>query len=113
MDNIFSEKMQDFVIWYIDDILIVSKSLDEHFRQLKVFKELAITHGLVLSVKKMILFQTDIEFLGHRISNDMIQLQPHVLSFVHSFLDKITDKTQLQRFLGCYNYISPFYKNFA
>lgn len=63
MDNVFSKRMQDFAIWYIDDILIASKSLAEHFKHLKVFKELVVAHGLVLSAKKMILFQIDIEFL--------------------------------------------------
>ena len=39
-----------------------------------------------------------------------ITLQKHALEFVDKFLDMITDKKQLQRFLGCLNCVSNFYE---
>jgi hypothetical protein len=35
------------------------------------------------------------------------------MKFVETFPDKITEKTQLQRFLGSLNYVDHFYKDFA
>jgi hypothetical protein len=46
----------------------------------------------------MELFQTEIKFLGHIISNGQITLQTHAIEFADKFPDKITDKTQLQDF---------------
>jgi hypothetical protein len=61
----------------------------------------------------MELFQTNIKFLDHIISNGKITLQTHAIEFADKFPDKILDKTQLQRFLGSLNYVSHFYKNCA
>lgn len=67
-------------------------------------------HGIVLSAKKISLAKTKIEFLGMWICNGQIGLQEHILLSLEAFPDIIPDKKQLQRFLGCLNYIIPFYK---
>ena len=58
----------------------------------------------------MKLFQTHIRFLGHDIHQGTIRPITRVLEFTSKFLDEIKDKTQLQRFLGCLNYVSDFFK---
>ena len=55
----------------------------------------------------------EVDFLGLHISNGNIQLQDHVLTNLQKFPEKITDKTQLQCFLGSLNYIRRFYKGQA
>jgi hypothetical protein len=54
--------------------------------------------------------KTYIEFLGFHINKGQILLQEHILKSFDQFPDIISDKTQLQRFLGCLNYVRPFYK---
>ena len=63
MNDIFSDYSK-FCIVYIDDILIFSHSIDEHFKNLKTFYYVARKNGLVVSKTKMSLFQTKIRFLG-------------------------------------------------
>lgn len=46
----------EFTIVYIDDILIFSQSLDQHFKHLNIFKELIKRNGMVISSKKIKLF---------------------------------------------------------
>ena len=75
--------------------------------------KLVKVNGLVLSKKKIELFQTSINFLGHTIQNGQISLQKHAMEFADKFPDVIIDKTQLQRFLGCLNYVSNFYQDCA
>jgi hypothetical protein len=58
---------------------------------------------------KIINLAFEINFLGLQISFVKIILEPHVLEHMHSFPYMIKDKTQLQQFLGCINYVSPFY----
>lgn len=65
----------------------------------------------ILSPSKMEIGKIVIEFLGFRITKGMIALQNHLLHSLVNFPDKITDKTELQRFLGLVNYIHPFYED--
>ena len=110
MNEIFN-KHQDFTIVYIDDILIFSESIDQYFKHLNMFINIIKTNGLVVSLLKVKLFQTKRLFLGFDIDQGIIKTIQRSLDFVDKFLDEIQDKTQLQRFLGCVNYIEDFIKD--
>ena len=112
MDNVLKPYF-DWLIVYIDDILVFSDSIEQHFKHLATLLKVVKEAGLVLSKKKLELFQTKIKFLGHVISNGTLILQQHAVEFADKFPDKILDKTQLQRFLGSLNYVSHFYKDCA
>jgi hypothetical protein len=100
-----------FAIVYIDDVIIYSKSIDEHWKHLNSFLEIIKTNGLVISAKKIKLFQTKIRFLGFDISEGQIRPIDRAIEFASKFPDVITDKNQLQRFLGSLNYIADVYKD--
>jgi len=100
-----------FAIVYIDDVLIYSKSIDEHWKHLKSFLEIIEINGLAVSAKKIKLFQTKIRFLGFDISEGQIRPIDRAIKFASKFPDAITDKNQLLRFLGSLNYIANFYKD--
>ena len=68
-------------------------------------------NGLVVSAKKIKLFQTKVCFLGHDISEGQIRPIDRAIQFADKFPDVITDKTQHQRFLGSLNYVADFYKD--
>jgi hypothetical protein len=98
---------------YIDDILVFSSSIEKHFKHLGKFIQVVKDAGLVFSKKKLELFKTEIKYLGHIIHNGELTLQTHAVEFADKFPDKITDKVQIQRFLGSLNYINHFYKGCA
>ena len=112
MDTIF-KPYAEWLLAYIDDLLIFSRNLQDHFRHLKIFMKLVKRNGLVLRKKKMELCRTKIKFLGHNIEDGQIALQQHSMEFADKFPDVILDKTQLQRFLGCLNYVRNFYDGCA
>ena len=90
MDSIFN-KYNNFVLVYIDDILIFSKNKEEHIGHLKlVFAELEL-HGLVISKKKAYFFKKNMEFLGTEIGQGRIKLQPHISKKILEFSDKLED----------------------
>ena len=68
-------------------------------------------NGLVVFAKKIKLFQTKVRFLGYDISKGQIRPIDRAIQFVDKFPDVITNKTQLQRFLGSLNYVADFYKD--
>jgi hypothetical protein len=68
MNDIFCEWLDDFVVVYIDDILIYNSSLEEHAEHLrKVFQKLR-ENKLYAKVEKCEFGVTEVDFLGHRIT---------------------------------------------
>ena len=59
----------------------------------------------------MKLFQTKIQFLGHDVYRGTIKLIMHSLEFADKFSYQIEEKKQLQRFLGCLNFVSDYFPN--
>ena len=57
----------DFSIVYINDVLIFSKSIDDHWKHLDIFVEVIKHNGLIVSTTKINLFKDKIRFLGHNI----------------------------------------------
>jgi len=66
MQNIFN-KNQEFILVYIDDLLVFSKSYKEHIAHLETFFRKVEQHGLILSKRKMEICKEKINFLGHEI----------------------------------------------
>jgi tRNA/tmRNA/rRNA uracil-C5-methylase (TrmA/RlmC/RlmD family) len=73
MQNIFNEN-QEFILVYIDDLLVFSKSYKEHIAHLKTFFRKVEQHGLILSKKKMEICKVKINFLGYEIGERKIYL---------------------------------------
>merc|ERR1712107_661326 len=58
----------DFVFIYLDDILVASSSLDEHYQHLQELFDRLERYGLVVNPDKCVLAVPQLEFLGHSIS---------------------------------------------
>ncbi|XP_022889095.1 uncharacterized protein LOC111404534 [Olea europaea var. sylvestris] len=67
-------------------------------------------NSLAVSVKKIVLCQTKIRFLGYNIQNGSIIPIQRSLDCTEKFSDEILDKSSLQRFLDCSNYVDDFIK---
>jgi len=110
MNDIFAPYTA-FIIVYIDDVLVFSNTIEQHFEHLEIFMSVMKRNGLAASASKMLLFQTKIRFLGHNIYQGTIKPIQRALAFADKFPDKIKDLKQLQRFLGCLNYVADFFPN--
>jgi len=107
--NDISTPYTSFIIVYIDDVLVFSKSIDRRFKHLQTFISVMERNGLAASTSKMVLFQTKIWFLGHDIYQGTIKPIQRSLALADKFPDEIKDKKLLQRFLGSLNYVSDFF----
>ena len=74
-----------FVIVYIDDVLIFSQTIDQHFKHLHTFINIIKQNGLEVSQTKINLFQTRIRFLGHNIHQGTIIPIDRSIKFANSF----------------------------
>ncbi len=77
MNGIFWEWFDDFVIVYIDEIFIYSRSLEEHVEHLqKVFQRLR-ENKLYATLTKCEFGVTEVDFLGHRITQEGSKMDDH------------------------------------
>jgi hypothetical protein len=112
MNDIFQEWLDDFVVVYIDDILIYSDSLEEHAEHLrKVFQKLR-EYKLYAKLEKCEFGVTEVDFLGHRIIQEGLKMDENK---VKAILDWEPPKSvpALRSFLGFASYYHKFIKNFA
>ena len=97
---------------YLDDIIVVGKSFDDHLKNLEeVFKRLA-SSGLKLSPKKCHLCQEKVHYLGHVVSSQGVAVDPQKTKTVEEWpIPK--DKHELRSFLGLCTYYRRYVQGFA
>src|ERR1051325_10896018 len=112
MNHILMEYLDEFVVVYIDDILIYSKTFEEHLEHLeKIFEKLKEAN-LMIKLKKCKFGEQNIEFLGHIIGRDGIKPDPEKIEKIKNL--KIPNNlTELRSILGLCSYYRRFVKNFS
>ena len=97
---------------YLDDIIVFSKTYEEHLERLEsVFSRLKDA-GLKLKPSKCLLFQRSIKYLGHIVSSEGIATDPDKIAAVQQWPVPKSVK-ELQSFLGFVGYYRKFIKNFS
>ena len=112
MDTVLRDILWQYVVVYIDDINVGSKTFDDHLHHLEqVFHRLKQA-GLKLSPEKCFFFKDEIPFLGHVVSRNGIQTDPEKLRIIKEFPIPV-DLTQLRGFIALASYYRKFVKNFS
>lgn len=101
------QELEEVISCYIDDILIASKTFEEHIEHLSCLFEKLIASGFTLSLKKSLFFREEVSFLGFQLSAAGIHADPSRLSVIADFPTPC-DKKQLQAFLGVCGYYRRF-----
>ncbi len=112
MDGLLKEYKWRFVVIYIDDILIYSKSKEEHKEHLNKILKVLKNAGVILNEKKSIFCVSEISFLGHLISFNKIKPETSRVEAINNFKLPET-KSTLQRFFGLIGYCRKFIRNIS
>ena len=73
---------RDFVMAYLDDIIIFSRTLEEHLKHIEIIFQKLKAAGLKLKESKCDFFKSEIHYLGHLISDKGIQPLPEKLDTI-------------------------------
>ncbi|MES9882597.1 MAG: reverse transcriptase family protein, partial [Sedimenticola sp.] len=102
----------DNLLIYLDDILVYSRSIDDHIARLQyVFSRLQ-AHGLKMKLRKCHFFQRKVTFLGHQVSGEGVATYSEKTAAIRGWKQPTTEK-QLRIFLGLAGYYRRFVRGFS
>ncbi len=112
MNYVLYDYLNDFIVVYLDDILVCSDTFEEHLVHLrKVFDKLREAN-LVIKLKKCKFEQRKIKFLGHTIRIDGLRTDSENIEKIIN-CPVSTDVTGIRKFMGLYNYYRKFIKDLS
>lgn len=112
MNKVFRDVLGKFVMVYFDDILIFSKSPEEHRDHLRQALEILRKNQLYAKLSKCSFGQSSVSFLGHTLSAAGLSADPSKVSAVRDW-PVPQDVPQLRSFLGLAKYFRKSIKGYA
>ena len=112
MNRIFHPYLDKFVVVFIDDILIYSKSDEEHAEHLRVVLELLKEKKLYAKLSKCEFWLSEVSFLGHVISKNGIAVDPTKVEAVSQW-EAPKNASEIRSFLGLAGYYRKFIEGFS
>ncbi|GBG81535.1 hypothetical protein CBR_g32524 [Chara braunii] len=112
MNMIFHSYLDKFIVVYLDDILIFSRTVEEHAEHLKTVLGLLRQHQYKVNLEKCEFGRTKILYLGHEISADGLRPDDAKVASIRDWSRPQT-VTEVRSFLGTTGYYCPFVKNYS
>ena len=76
MHKIPHEHLNTLIVIFVYDILIYSRTLDDHVEHVKTALHILIKHQLYIKPSKCSFFQHSVEYLGHIVSSEGVEPDP-------------------------------------
>ncbi|GJU19527.1 reverse transcriptase [Tanacetum coccineum] len=112
MNRVFHEYLDKFVIVFIDDILVYSKTREEHEDHLRIVLEILRQKKLYAKFSKCDFWLGQVAFLGHIVSADGISMDPAKVEAITKW-PRPTTVTEVRSFLGLAGYYRRFVEGFS
>ncbi|KAJ9539016.1 hypothetical protein OSB04_031749 [Centaurea solstitialis] len=112
MNRVCRPYLDKLVIVFIDDILIYSRSKEDHEHHLRVILELLKAEQLYAKFSKCEFWIREVHFLGHVVNKEGIHVNPAKVEAVKKWEAPKTP-TEIRQFLGLAGYYRRFIANFS
>jgi hypothetical protein len=112
MNSVFMPELDKFIVVFIDDILIYSKTEEDHADHLRVVLQRLRDHRLYAKFSKCEFWLDSVKFLGHTISSEGISVDPTKVQEVMDWKPP-TSVHQIRSFLGLAGYYRRFIPDFS
>src|SRR6478672_8697654 len=112
MNRIFHPYIKKFVVVYIDDILVFSKTEAEHQAHLRIVLDLLRQERFYVCKAKSMFAQTEVRYLGHIVDCEGIRPDPKKVEAVQSW-PVPKNVSDVRSFLGLCNYFRRFMDHYS
>jgi hypothetical protein len=112
MNGVFKEYLDKFFIVFLDDILVYSKSEEEHEQHLRMVLQVLRGHQLYAKLGKCSFYQEQIHYLGHIISKDGIAIDPEKIEAIREW-SVPKNVAEVRSFVGLASYYRNFIEGFS
>ncbi|OMO65120.1 reverse transcriptase [Corchorus capsularis] len=112
MNKVFKDYLDKFVVVFIDDILVYSKSMEEHGEHLRLVLQIFREKKLYAKFKKCEFWLDGVAFLEHVVSKDGISVDPEKVKAIVEW-SRPTNATEVRSFLGLAGYYRRFVEGFS
>jgi hypothetical protein len=112
MNSVFLPELDQFVVVFIDDILVYSKSMEEHEDHLWIVLQRLREHQLYTKFSKCEFWIKEVPFLGHMVSPEGIAVDPNKVKEVLEWKTPMT-VSEVRSFLGLATYYRRLIPNFS
>ena len=100
------------VLVYLDDLIILGSTFEEHLGNLLKVLEAFRRHGIKLKIEKCQFFKSEVEFLGHKVTREGLKPCVDKVEAIKGFPVPKTGK-EVASFLGMCGYYRKFIKGFG
>ncbi|KAI3451450.1 hypothetical protein Pfo_008115 [Paulownia fortunei] len=112
MNQVLHGFLDEFVVVYLDDIVVYSRTLEEHVRHLRKVLERLREHELYAKVSKCSFAQKSTHFLGHIVERGRIRMDPKKVQAIQEWQPP-NNVHEVRSFLGLANYYRRFVKGYS
>ena len=112
MHSIFREQLDDFIVIFLDDILVYNKDLEAHVTHVRKTLEILRQNQLYAKVSKCAFFQSSVEYLGHIVSAEGLAMDLAKIQATQDWKAP-TLVAEIRSFLGLAGYYRRFIPQFA
>ncbi|KAI3776070.1 hypothetical protein L1987_45831 [Smallanthus sonchifolius] len=112
MIRVYKPYLDKFVIVFIDDILIYSKTKADHEQHLRLVLDFLRKERLYAKFLKCEFWLKEVQFLGHIVNNKGIHVDPAKIEAVKNW-NAPTTPTKVRSFLGLAGYYRRLISNFS
>jgi hypothetical protein len=112
MNEVLRPFLDDFVIVYLDDILIFSKTWEEHVIHVGKIFDVLLQHDLKLNMKKCEVARCDLIYLGFIVGRGELKIDPQKVRVILEW-PQPKNVTEVRSFVGACQYVRKFIRNFS
>ncbi|KAL4339993.1 hypothetical protein GQ457_08G031450 [Hibiscus cannabinus] len=112
MNRVFHEYLDRFVVVFIDDILVYSRTEEDHDRHLRLVLQTLLENQLYAKLSKCEFWIREVVFLGHVVSSEGIRVDPKKVEAIVNWKQP-TSVIEIRSFLGLAGYYWRFVSGFS
>ena len=114
VEQCFQDCRDDFIVPYIDDLLVYSKDFNSQVEHLRLALQRLQQHGVKINAKKCQLFKQEVRYLGRIVAADGYMLDPkNIQSMTELVKQKPKTIGEVGRLLGMVGYFRKYIAHFG